>query len=330
MKNKENYTNEANRIQFIHRSYKREAYKSLIKETNRRDRHKSSWKTIKFPSRVNLIEDPNQSLKYFSMAYKYYKKGYNVNYDLSNVINFSPESIAVFAASIQSDNFTQERESNGNSPKNHIVNRVFGESGFYDHVNVIGRKPVPKSAKLLHKVTNNKVETEIAKKTCRFIKDKLNLKYVDDTDSFYTILIEAMQNTNNHASADDNIEYDWWLYTYVDKRKKVVHFSFLDIGVGIFKSAPVSLAKSVFRKLTGTDKKNIELVDDLLAGKIESRTLRKDRGKGIPQIYEMSKDDMIKDFYIMSNDIMINTKTDVHTELKQDFMGTLYYWTIKI
>lgn len=317
----------SNRIIYIHRQFKRDALKSKS-SNSKRNRNNRSWKEISFPPQIKLIEDPDETLKYFNEANIYYSKGYNLNYDLSNVTNFSPESIAVFSACIASKTFTNGMASRGNIPKNYMIRKSFMESGFFDHVNLIGTKPSSLSAELLHKVTNNKVETEIAKKMCRYIMEKANILYNDDTEPLYVILVEAMQNTNNHASAKEDTEFDWWLYRYEDKFNKLIHFTFLDIGVGVFKSLPVISWRDGLKLKLGI-KSNLDLVDDLLSGKIRSRTLRKDRGKGIPQIYDSSKDEMFENFYILSNDILINTKTDERTELKEEYKGTLYYWTIK-
>ncbi|WP_299799780.1 hypothetical protein [uncultured Maribacter sp.] len=325
------YPESSNRIKHVHRKFRRLEKRRDLKIARRRY-SKSNWKKIEFPERVNLIEEPNFTLKFFNEAYKNYNKGHNVDFDLSNIIKFTPESIAVLAACIASKTFTNNMGSRGNLPKNFILRKVFRDSGFFEHVNLIDRKSrtTPAyGAQLLHKVTEHKVETGIAKENCRYMMNRTGFKYVDDLEPLYVILVEAMQNTNNHASADTDIGYDWWLYRYEDKSKGLVHFTFLDIGVGVFRSLSVI---NWIRKLTDSANitSNIDLVDDLLAGRIKSRTLRKDRGKGIPQIYDQSKDCMFKDFYILSNDVLINTKTDAKIKLKEEFHGTLYYWTMEI
>jgi hypothetical protein len=178
-------------------------------------------------------------------------------------------------------------------------------------------------------VTDNKVETNIAKNCCKSLFKKLDLKYYDDLEPLYDILIEAMQNTNNHAAAGKNIEYDWWLYEFEDTQDSLMHFTFLDIGVGVFESLPVKKYIIDVLKLLEI-KSNLDLVDDLLEGKIKSRTNKPERGKGIPQIFDLSKDNLYKDFYILSNDILIDTKTGDRRQLNSPFYGTLYYWTIPL
>ena len=325
------YPRESNKITHIHRKFRRLDKQNKLK-VERRKYSKRNWKKISFPKRVKLIEEPNETLKYFNQAHKYYKKNHNVDFDLSEIQQFTPESIAVLAACIGSEHFTNKMGSRGNLPKNFMLRSVFQDSGFFDHVNILDKKlrAISKSsAKLLHKVTKVKVETEIAKENCKFMMSKIGAKYVDDLEPLYVILVEAMQNTNNHASIRSDFNYDWWLYRYVDRTRNLVHFTFLDIGVGVFKSLSVM---NWVRQLSNTVNftSNLDLVDDLLEGKIKSRTLRKDRGKGIPQIYDQSKDEMFKDFYILSNDVLINTKNEIKIKLDQEFQGTLYYWTMGI
>jgi hypothetical protein len=321
---------EDNRITHIHRTYKR--MELVNREYLSKNRSKKKWKTIYFKNKVNLIEKPDETLKYFNSAHKLYHQGYNVEYDFSNVTHFSPESIAIFAACLANKSFTNYKNSKGNSPVSRSVASAFEESGFFDHVTRVGAKKVINSkpfAKLLHKVTDNKVETDTASNTCKYVFSKIDLPFIDDLEPLYVVLVEAMQNTNNHASANQSVEYDWWLNRYEEKSKKLIHFTFLDIGVGVFESLSVmDWKKKIIKSVNLTS--NLDLVDDLLAGRIRSRTLRKDRGKGVPQIYDSSKDSLFNDFYIFSNDVMINTKTDERLKLKNQFHGTLYYWTIKI
>lgn len=207
---------------------------------------------------------------------------------------------------------------------------MFRESGFFEHMAVNGRFRKSRfKNKLVHKITSDKVVPENAKECCKNLMRKINVKYPDDLEPLYVILIEAMQNTNNHASAGKDIEYDWWLYEFEDNAKSLMHYTFLDIGVGLFESLPVKKYVVETLKLLKLSS-NLDIVDDLISGKIKSRTLKQNRGKGIPQIYDQSKDSLFKDFYILSNDVLINTKTDTKTELKEQFYGTLYYWTIQI
>lgn len=322
----------SNRIKYIHRSFKRESVKGYgykPKYTYKSKRPK--WKKIIFPDNIRLIEQPNEALQYFNLAYDYFRKNNYIIFDLSNVSHFSPESIALFTACIADKKYTNEMHSTGNLPKSYILKKLFLESGFFDHVQMYDNRIQNKTKsnnRLLHNSTDNEVETEIAKDVCLFVKNEINAEYIDDLEPLYVILIEAMQNTNNHASTQEKLKYDWWLYRYEDKGSGIIHFTFLDIGIGVFNSLSVRNWKRRLLELS-LFRNNLDLIDDLLDGKIISRTMRTDRGKGIPQIYESSKDDLFNDFYILSNNVLIDVKKDSRTLLKEEFHGTMYYWTIK-
>ncbi|MDG1573311.1 hypothetical protein OZ410_13360 [Robiginitalea sp. M366] len=242
----------------------------------------------------------------------------------------TPESIAALAACIASDKFTNGMSSRGNIPSNPSIAMMFRQSGFFDHVSILdydsGRS---KGAKLIHKRSDKKVESSDAKNICRRLISKTDYTYIDELEPMYVILIEAMQNTNNHASAGKPDQYDWWLYQYEDPEKKLLHYTFLDIGVGVFESLPVRDFKRKFMELFSI-KNNSDLVRPLLKGEIKSRTLQPNRGKGIPQIYDQSFDDLFEEFHILSNDILINTRKKSHIRLSNQFYGTLYYWSVKI
>lgn len=75
---------------------------------------------------------------------------------------------------------------------------------------------------------------------------------------------------------------------------------------------------------------NVDLVQDLLDGKIKSREIIDNniRGKGIPQIARNSQQDVFRRAYIISNDVKINLKTRDAEKLKNNFQGTCLYWEL--
>ncbi|CAL2056614.1 hypothetical protein [Tenacibaculum sp. 190524A05c] len=321
------YPEESNRIKYPHRRFRREQLKK-DRELFIKKYSKSNWETIKIPKHLNLLKKPDLLISTINRAYTLYRKGKNIHYDMKDCIEISPESIAVLVACISDNSFTNGMGSRGNLPQNYFVRNLIKESGFFDHVRLINGKHKSKGI-MLHKITDNKVETDVAKETCLFVKDKVKADYVDDMEPLYDVLVEVMQNTNNHAGLQEKGKYDWWFYRYEDQNKKIIHFTFLDIGVGIFQSLSVMNYLRKFGNLVSLTS-NIDLVDKLVKGEIKSRTGRLDRGKGIPQIFELSKDNLYKDFYVLSNDVLINAKTMEKKKLNKEFYGTLYYFTIEV
>ena len=152
----------------------------------------------------------------------------------------------------------------------------------------------------------------------------------DKSEAIYQateMIVEAMSNTNNHANKKQAGTTKWWLYTYNDPDGKTC-YSFIDLGVGIFDSLPVSK----YKKLTNWIgiSHNVDLVQDLLDGKIKSREIIDNniRGKGIPQIARNSQQNVFGRAYIISNDVKINLKTRDAEKLKSNFQGTCLYWEL--
>ncbi|MCK9445277.1 hypothetical protein M0Q50_00105 [bacterium] len=280
------------------------------------------------PSNFSLIENAEEVLEYFKKANKLLCKGENVELDVSNVKQLTPPTLLLLVASINDHDFTQESIVSGNAPKKPELLKLFTESGFYDHVKTNGKFKSSKE-NLLNKQVDKIVVSEIVKEA-----SIIGIKHVFNRETpfepLYEVLLECMSNTNHHADLKHKGKCRWWLYTYNIPNKKITSYSFMDLGVGIFKSAVV---KNYLKKYTkGTFLyPNIKLVDDLLSGKIQSR-IEKDneiRGKGIPQIVNNSKRREFKSFYIITNDVIIDLKTGNRKQLKNGLRGTFFYWEIQ-
>ena len=305
--------------------------KKLIVGQKQREQKQSRkpFKPLVAPKLFSLIENTNVVLAYFENAKKELRSGENISLDISEVDTLTPDTIALMVANINDVDFVHNSRVVGNEPKKPNLNKLFRESGFYDHVRTSGFVRSSKS-NLLHKEVNRKVVPEVAKKALL-----VGVKHVfGDTRPFaplYEILVECMSNTNDHADLRGTGKCNWWLYVYCDPVEKLTSYSFLDLGVGIFKSAIVqNYLKNVFK---GTPLyKNIYLVDDLLAGNIKSRVYGSDkeiRGKGIPQIVDHAKSLHFRSFYVITNDVMINLKSGYKEQLKHTLDGTFLYWELQ-
>lgn len=284
--------------------------------------------TMSSPKSLCLLSSTNEVLSYLSHIEEKLRKGVNVNIDISDAQALTPETVAFLVANIADPDFLHQSIVFGNAPNNPALKKLFTESGFYDHVN--GNSYFSKGKEsLLHKEVHHKVEPKVAMDAAL-----VGIRHVFGNDKpfepLYEILIECMSNTNDHADPQRSGKCRWWLYVYSDPDKKISSYTFIDLGVGIFKSAIVqNHLKNLFK---GTVLyKNINLVDNLLSGKIQSR-IGKDkeiRGKGIPQIVEHSKSPNFRNFYIISNDVKIDLKTGAREQLEQDLWGTLLYWELQ-
>lgn len=277
------------------------------------------------PTNFSLIYNTEETLDYFEQAHKELKKKNRILFDISGVTTLTTDAIAVQIAKIKDHRFHFNSGIIGNAPNDETLNKLFLQSGFYEYVNTRGNKPTNNKKILIHEITNNKVEPDKAKEAYL-----LGLRHTFQNEEIfeplYNILIEIMQNTNNHAGLTRG-KYDWWLHVYNHPDSMKTSYTFLDLGVGIFESLPVKSFKRDFLELLGLTS-NLDLVPKLFAGEIKSRTSRPERGKGIPQVYECSQHKYFEKFFLISNDIYANLKTNENRIIKNSFNGTLFYWEL--
>lgn len=285
------------------------------------------------PSNFSIIDNTDKVLEYFEEAEKMLRSGENVTLNITDVEVLTSATVGLMVANINDADFLHDSIVAGEAPKKKELFELFTGSGFYDHVLTNGKFSKNVNS-LLHKEVNKKVVSEVARDASltgfNHVFGKKNPFESPVVESLYDILVEAMSNTNNHADLHIKGKCNWWLYVYSDPKNKITSYSFFDLGVGIFKSIVVQnylkqLAKDI------SIYPNIKLVDDLLAGKIQSRIEedKKIRGKGIPQIVEHAAIRNFKSFYIIANDVKINLKTKQKEQLKHNLNGTFIYWELQ-
>ena len=86
------------------------------------------------PKNFSIIRNTNEVLEYFEIVRKHLKRGDNVRIDKRDVEVFTVDTIALLVASINRRNFVHDAIVYGNAPKDKDLNKLFLESGFYDHV----------------------------------------------------------------------------------------------------------------------------------------------------------------------------------------------------
>lgn len=280
---------------------------------------------IKAPTNFSLINNTEATINYFNLAHSQLVKRKKILFDISKITTLTTDAIAVQIAKIKDYRFHLNSGITGNAPDAENLKKLFLQSGFYEYVNTKGPKPVNNKKLLIHEITNNRVEPDIAKDACL-----LGLRHTFQNEEIfeplYDILIEVMQNTNNHAGSTRG-KYDWWLHVYNHPDSRKTSYTFLDLGVGIFESLPVKSFRRDFLELLGL-KSNLELVPKLFAGEIKSRTARPERGKGIPQVYECAQHPAFEKFILISNDIYADLKTNTNRIIRTPFIGTLFYWEL--
>ena len=278
------------------------------------------------PSNFSIIDNTNEVINYINECRSLLHQKEKIIIDIESVENLTPDAIALLAACANDEKFRGKYgQILGNAPKLPHLKKLFLESGFYNYVNsssILKYAQNPESS-LLHRESDYKVQPELARQACIY-----GINHVfgrnNQIQELYEIIIEAMSNTNNHASEEKGVGIKWWLSAYNNPNGNTC-YTFVDLGVGIFDSIPVKLFKRTAIKFKISH--NISLVQDLLDGKIKSREAKDNaiRGKGIPQIAQNCQKEIFSRAYIISNDVKINLKTKKSEKVSSSFKGTLIY-----
>ena len=151
----------------------------------------------------------------------------------------------------------------------------------------------------------------------------------------HRVLVELMQNTNNHASKTKKGEKHWWLSVNHDKDNKKASFVFMDHGVGIFSSLGNKDSSSKWYGWSDKVKSVLGLQTDevilqlLLEGKLHATvTGEKYRGKGLPSVKQVLERNQISNLCIISNNVYANVEKGEYRLLNKVFKGAFFYWEL--
>jgi hypothetical protein len=284
------------------------------------------FRPLPAPSIFSLVENPDETLKYFRGAHDWLRNRTRTRFDLTKVDRVTPDAIALLVANVKSKDFTHGTPIAGDEPADEIARKMFDESGFYDQVHVNDSRQRNRKQLLLHRITHHRVENIEARDAGRFASAHV---YGDGRRlrPLYEVLIECMANTNNHANTSRRGYYDWWLFVYNDPNARRSIFTFLDLGVGIFQSLPMKRFWGDPLRSMGL-KGNLSVLPKLLAGEISSRTGKPERGKGMPKISNLALGGSFTSFIMISNDVYADLLNSRSRLLKEPFHGTLFVFEI--
>lgn len=149
------------------------------------------------------------------------------------------------------------------------------------------------------------------------------------------VLIELMQNTNNHASNENKGEKHWWLHVSHDEENNKVYFAFVDFGIGVFKSLNKKTHESKWfgwvdkiSKLFGS-KSDEEIMQLIMSGDFHKTVTGKYyRGKGLPGIAEAEKRKQIENLKIVTNHVNADVSKNSYSRISSSFNGMYVFWEL--
>jgi len=86
--------------------------------------------------------------------------------------------------------------------------------------------------------------------------------------------------------------------------------------------------KGFIKKIENYFADNADILDTAFKDGIKSRTGLSWRGKGLPTIYEMYKDNIITNLIVITNNVYLDFDRKINKTLNSRFSGTYYFWRI--
>lgn len=148
-------------------------------------------------------------------------------------------------------------------------------------------------------------------------------------------LVELMHNTFDHADYQKGTQH-WWLSVEWNPELKEVTISFIDYGVGIFRSLdnknqqdPIYALYQKMRETFPLIKSQHEKLHLILNGSLTLTQSREYyRGKGLSKIYKHYTEGRISSLFILSNFASANVANNDYHSLKKEFKGTFVAFKI--
>lgn len=286
-------------------------------------KNKPEFRVVIAPKNLTLMyEDILEVLKFIQTIKKYGNMGYFISFHLELVERISEGAIALLL-SVIADLEHQGIFFRGEKPKSQEARDTLERSGFFNHMKgSVSQKNEVSKNKILktgNKETNQKVlvpEIHKAMETVWGVKARCH--------GLYEGIGEMMRNTCDHAfSEHENVM--WHLGISHFEEQNLVKFSFVDNGKGIISTYS---NRGIFTNIVSFFKNKAYLLEAAFKDGIESRTGLTWRGKGLPTIFEMYSENIVKDLVVITNNVYLDFDNNIFETMDIDFIGTYYFWKV--
>lgn len=315
---------------------RRVSFSSTSKGVSRRAQEISNmfpgYKLINAPMNFSLLNNEADALRFLRKLQECFHQQKKVAVLLDNVRVITTDAILVLLSNMVQ--FKAARIGfNGTRPKDSIVAAKLDASGFFNHL--YGRAMRVQDTYSFRRM-NNFIYTHGQKTVEAKIADEL-VKYASETvwgvprrcPGIQTTLVELMHNTHDHAGSSKG-EKHWWLSVEHDEQAHEVTFSFIDFGVGIFRSLsnkqpgePLYGAMDYIVQHFPMVTTEIGQLKLILEGKVVLTQFNEYyRGKGLRKIYQKQQNNQISDLTLISNYASVHAANNDFHAIKNEFMGT--------
>lgn len=242
--------------------------------------------------------------------------------DFRNVEEFTTDALLFVRAII--DSSARHTTVRGNLPLRSDVAAEFKASGFFEGI-AVPPEDLPEPKGTILKKTGRRVSAELADNLIRFAR-KHSCIAPRHIDVCWRNLVELMTNTYNHATKRSAPQEQWFASVYC--RNGTAYFNFVDLGIGILRSAP---ARRTARRVQKTDivplYGNSELLRDVFLGQVGSTTGKPGRGLGLPRMREDARNGGLLNLHVLTSNV-IGTVSDLDFRVVrgESFEGTAFRW----
>lgn len=301
---------------------KKKEKKQILQRKKRKNGHITA--SIKFPENFSFLENYEKNIDFInSIENKVNKNTTTICLDMYIVKKIDVSALMYTDVILK---ILKKRYKNlkfeAYYPSNFKMKNYLEKCGF-----AYVQKDDSNSFKIIQK---NKVDTNIIVDIMSYL-EKNNIRISRSSQkALYSILLELMDNTKQHAYDKKSVEDNWYFYLEFDDEK--VKFVFLDNGKGITTTIRIQNFLMSFNgkkfKIAEDLSETIILKMALAGGYFLSSTKQKNRNKGLPNIYEKLNNKDIKNLKIISRKACFNINSDI--DLQSELKGTLFYWEVDV
>jgi len=291
---------------------------------------------IKAPTIFSFVKNTDEVIGFISNLEHLMEKRKRVFIILRHVSEFHYDGIVVLL-SVMIRFKAMGIKFAGDYPDDPTAKAVLEGSGFFDNLHrdfkATDRYKVRQTKSIVThawKQVDSALSSEIIEEATRFITgEPIRCQGVQ------RVLIELMHNTNNHANPNLQGERHWWLSVHHDRSSKKVAFSFVDYGVGVFRSLrskkPGAKFFGVIERMADRIRhgSNEDIMRLILNGELHRTASGKAyRGKGLPGIKDALDRGQIQNLSIITNDVKAHVDSEAYSVIPNEFSGTFIHWEI--
>lgn len=276
------------------------------------------------PDSFNLYESPENVIHFINETKDFIR---NLNYkcraefNLQQVSSIDNGGIGMLLSLI---NFLARHrvQSFGNSPTSEEAQKLFINSGFFDHVKMIqGKKAKSNDVFIIQSgaSTNPSVISFESRKIMKHLMGVENTSY----KPVYSLIGEIVSNSVEHANPMRQ-DKNWLLSVHYEQDK--IKIMVLDIGLGILATLKKKLHQSLKDLATLTS--DIQTLFNLFDKKYQSSTFESNRNKGLPKIKLCYDNNFISNLTVITNGVLLDFTGVRSKKLEANFQGTYYYWEV--